>query len=285
MTIAVCTTWNEKGYGLYGRRFIEDFREKWPDEVVLYVYAEDHHVARPPVGSVISPSPVLLEKWKSEHESDPVKNGRAGSTYNFKYDAVRFANKVFAIHDCFDLLYGDLDFEYLVWLDGDVRTHRPVDVEWLAGLAPGSGEIATYLGRSSWPECGFMMFDLDHPKIDEFFEDWIDRYRSGAIFDYGEWHDSYVFKILVDDWKERGFEFRNIGDDRAPDGSHVFVNSVLGERLDHLKGSRKFVGESLRDDVVNSEIAKLPYWQNISTSDAIELKKRTRGLAEDFLHD
>ena len=42
---------------------------------------------------------------------------------------------------------------------------------------------------------------------------------------------------------------------------HVFINSILGEYMDHMKGDRKNIGKSMRSDIFNER--KSEYWSNI----------------------
>ena len=60
--------------------------------------------------------------------------------------------------------------DIFIWCDGDVRTHTPMTLEFIHSIAPSENQLATYLGRRTWPECGWMMFNRNHPKFAEFME-------------------------------------------------------------------------------------------------------------------
>jgi hypothetical protein len=73
-----------------------------------------------------------------------------------------------------------------------------------------------------------------------------------------EWHDSYVFDVVREHFEQRlGAHTFNISADVA-DLDHVFVNSDLGRRIDHLKGGRKSEGRSRSSDLQRH--ADVAYW-------------------------
>ena len=89
---------------------------------------------------------------------------------------------------------------------------------------------------------------------------WI--YESDDIFNHIESHDSFIFGELVEDYKAVGVEFNDLG---GPDqGGHIFINSVLGKYMDHLKGFRKEVGKSLAGDITGGFAHKdVEWWQDV----------------------
>ena len=265
-SVAICSSWNGDGYERYGRRFVSDFDTKWEDTVPLYVTAEDHHLDDPSLRIVQLLQSRRATEFKERYGDVPSANGIMGNgTYNFKLDAIRFCNKVYAIRATFDRTWAYYD--YLVWLDGDVITHEDVTEDWLLSFAPRENELLTYLGRSTWPENGFIMFNLHHPMIGEFLSDWVALYDNGSVFGFLEWHDCYTMNELIKKYRsDDGVEFRNLGSDDLPDGYHIFVNSRLGERLDHLKGPRKDVGSSLGKDITDPELKMMDYWMNVPST-------------------
>ena len=134
-------------------------------------------------------------------------------------------------------------------------------LEFLHSIAPSENQLATYLGRKTWPECGWMMFNRNHPKFQEFMTQWRWIYESDDIFEHEEYHDSFIFGELVEDFKAVGVEFNDLG---GPNQSgHVFINSVLGAYMDHLKGFRKEVGKSLKGDVQGSFQHDADWWKDL----------------------
>ena len=168
------------------------------------------------------------------------------------------ANKVFALWHFAKTCGTDV----FMWCDGDVRTHTPIPLDFLHSIAPNDNQLATYLGRKTWPECGWMMFNRNHPEFNNLIEQWRWIYESDDIFKHKESHDSFIFGELMEDFKSIGVQMNDLG---GPDqGGHIFINSVLGKYMDHLKGFRKEVGKSLAGDITGAFAHKdNPWWHDV----------------------
>ena len=57
----------------------------------------------------------------------------------------------------------------------------------------------------------------------------------------------------------------DIGKGAGAKGHHVFINSVLGAYIDHMKGKRKVLGKSSKSDLRGSR--NEDYWKNVETYD------------------
>ena len=100
-------------------------------------------------------------------------------------------------------------------------------------------------------------------------EYWTNLYIQDTIFKELEWHDSYVFwqcvkRIAPNDGVD-------IGKGAGAKGHHVFVNSVLGQYIDHFKGKRKLHKTSARNDFrANPNAAvkfdEIDYWKKVPPS-------------------
>jgi len=262
-TLSVFTTWHKTGYKKYGKQFIEGYNANWPKEVPLTIYAEDHNpdVQGNHMITLNDQRTALpdLKSWQERHKNNPHAHGhnKDKTKKSFLWDASRFANKVFALWHFAEHCNTDI----FIWCDGDVRTHTPMTLEFLHSVAPSENQLATYLGRKTWPECGWMMFNRNHPKFAEFMEQWRWIYESDDIFEHEEYHDSFIFGELVEDFKAVGVEFNDLG---GPDkGGHIFINSVLGAYMDHLKGFRKEVGKSLKGDLVGGFNHSAEWWTDL----------------------
>ena len=110
MKIAVVTTFHEEGLKKYAQKMIDTFCVNWPQEVILHIYPEacnpvirDHdHVTLKRLEEI----PELMafkNQWKDvpkangDVSADPVRSQRKDSGKGFKWHAVRFAHKVYAI--------------------------------------------------------------------------------------------------------------------------------------------------------------------------------------------
>jgi hypothetical protein len=222
--------------------------------VKLWVYAEDVEVElsdpRLTVLDHVKSLP-LLEKFRSEYGANPFANGidprGRRSKKDFRWDAIRFSNKVFAITDAIRRERGNAD--QLIWLDADTVTHKDIPQRLLNQLAPRENQLAAYLNRKSYPECGWVGYNLNHPKMHVFTERFEQAYLSGEFLTLKESHDSFVFWTIVKQMEQdREASFKYLGSDSAK--GHVFINSILGGYLDHLKGDRKGEGKSRPEDLV-----------------------------------
>jgi hypothetical protein len=260
----VITTFNSQGYKQYGQRMIQTFLENWPADVMLVVYAEDCVIAESANNLVVKNLNTVVElvtfkkiwrgvpKANGDVSTDPVRSRRRDAGKGFKWDAVRFAHKVYAIFDC----ARHCDTDYLIWMDADMVCHSAITVDQLDQLCT---KDLCFLGRrGKYSECGLYAMNLHSSAMRDFlqkFQEYYDHAESG-IFTLAEWHDSFVFDkirqlVLVDslDWSNN----------LITGEGHPLINSPWGAYLDHLKGSRKKLGRSHTKDLVRPRIES--YWQ------------------------
>ena len=202
MKYTVITTFNQAGLKQYGQRMISTFEQYWPAEVDLVVYAENCKPtvsrANTCVTDLLSDS-AELRQFIERHQNNPLAHGQSTADRQvdpkkqFRWDAVRFAYKVFSIA----LAAATIKTDWLVWLDADTHTHSPVPIAGLNELCPGDSMIS-YLGRSETyhSECGWVAYNLTNPQTLQFIKDFVDMYNSDEIFELDEWHDSYVWDVV-----------------------------------------------------------------------------------------
>ncbi|MGY5811771.1 hypothetical protein ACXHXG_29225 [Rhizobium sp. LEGMi198b] len=249
----VVTTFHEKGYRDYGKRCIETFLKHWPEDIGLLVYAENVDVEEKDRRLQIldhgEALPRLLE-FRQAFADNPLANGiclsRSSLQRDYRWDAVRFSNKVFAVTDAIRRYRTAAD--QLIWLDADTVTHRDVPPSLVDRIAPRGDQLAAYLNRRMYPECGWVGYNLRHREILTFADRFERIYTSGYFLAMKESHDSFIFwKIAQQMEQDREARFKLLGSNRAK--SHVFINSVLGGYMDHLKGDRKAAGKSRKSDL------------------------------------
>lgn len=272
-SVIVLTSMSMGYYNKYGKKMIESFDKNWPEDIFLIVTTEDHDLAvelmnvwfydkeRPnrivPVYlSPVEASPLFdfIERNRSRTHQDNDKE--------LTFGAIRFAPKSFTIYEFGSNPRNINRFHYFIWLDADVVTHAPVTHEFLSQfLDPDS--FASYLGRSdNYPECGFVVYNGQHPKTTDFFTEWKNLYLDDTLFNLAQWHDSYVFDHLRRKYEAEGVRFHDI----TPWGrgyDHVFINSPLGTVMDHMKGGRKDAGKSYARDFIHPGAEPdVEYWKN-----------------------
>jgi len=278
--ITVVTTFHKPGLRLYGQRFLDSFAERVDPKVKLLVYAEDCSPIVDPMCeniTVLNAKEALpkLNAFKERWKDVPKANGippddikaRRPRDWNkaFKWDAVRFANKVYAVFDAWEKSSG-----WIVWMDADTFIHSPWKHKDFKNLLPENSWL-TYVGRGkgsqTWPECGFYGMNKNHPVCHEFMKEF-ERYYEDAdngIFKLEEWHDSFVFGHILNKYK-REFPLAHdysaemyLREARTGGGGHPLINTVLGKWMDHMKGDRKTAGKSKRSDIMVTR--KEEYWR------------------------
>ena len=290
MKIKFITSYKPGCWDQYAKKGIEAMAKNLPDEIDLVVYAEEKIPAcdyeRIKWIDLNNAEPELF-KFKTRHKNDPVANGKLGNVEggvrrlpelqklggldknkeSFLWDAVRFANKVFCV---INAVRNSSDYNYVVWLDADTNIFRPMPFEFITKLLP-QNTMVTYLGRENptlndggkYPECGFVGYNLQHPETQNFINEWERLYKEDSVFKILEWHDSYVFWHLTKKFRqEKLIEVNDIGKWVGVKGHHVFVNSVLGQYIDHMKGDRKIKGSSSKKDL-KTTIDYVEYWKNV----------------------
>jgi hypothetical protein len=260
LTISVVTSCSLKGWDEYGASFVSSFAEHWPANVRLYVVSEDLNAGKMSVP--VSPRLEFIDLWERSaeaaafayrHENNARARGKEliptfqserhvrrirEKGYDFRFDAYKFAKKVFAIEIVANLVGSGR----LFWVDADVVTFAPVKIEMLERLLP-AGVALSCLDRDNYhSECGFVGYNLDHPAARNFVRDFSWLYSRDEVFELVEWHDSFVF-----DWLR---QMTKVPTHKIPHLSrkHPFVNSELGRVMDHFKGARKDAGRTPKQE-------------------------------------
>ena len=278
--ITVVTTFHQPGLSLYGQRFIDSFAENVEHKVKLVVYAENCSPTNPnPEQITILDAKEMLPKlnaFKEKYKDDPKANGippdhikvkRPRDWHKkFKWDAIRFANKTYAVFDA-----SNKAEDWLVWMDADSYIHSHWSYEDFIALLP-EDKWLTYVGRGkgsqTWPECGFYGMNLNHPICSLFLVEFELMYEDAenGMFKLEEWHDSYIFGEVLNRTLAANTNVLDYSADmymkeaKTGGGGHPLINGPLGKFMDHMKGGRKDTGKSLdKDLMVNRSEA---YWNS-----------------------
>jgi hypothetical protein len=295
MKIKVITSFKPGTWDKYADRCVRSVLKHWPEGIAVNVYYEDQEPDNTfhPRKKYINLHQIQSElvAFKERHRNDPVANGELeeiiggvrrpaefnGSDKNkgsYLFDAVRFANKVFCVTHAVRTSI-EKEYDYVIWLDADTYTFRTMPRNFLESLLP-INSMLTYLGRENpekndggkYPECGFVGYNLRHPQIQNFINDWEKLYTTDTVFKLTEWHDSYVFWHLSKLYRQQhNVTVNDIGYWKGVKGHHVFINSELGLYMDHFKGKRKNIGSSARNDLRSptadspANVLEIDYWK------------------------
>jgi len=263
---AVVTTFHAKGYEQYAQKFIKTFIETWPQTVTLYVYTEDCKISESGSNIIVrdlhsSSQPLVNFKntWRNvpkangDVSQDPIRSRRRDAGKGFKWDAIRFAHKVYSIFHCAE----NCDADILLWMDADMICHSVMTEKILNSLIPETKDLC-FLGRKDkFSECGLYSMNLQSSTTKKFLENFQKFYddAENGIFTLEEWHDSFVFDAVRKTVNLNELDWTSnliVGE------GHPLINSEWGAYLDHLKGKRKDSGKSLKTDLVVSRNEQ--YW-------------------------
>lgn len=253
------TTMHSAGYELYGKNMIDSFLKNWPSDQTLVVYTEgfnlskEHQIDKRIIGRDLLKSSPECVNFKTRHRDNPRANGYVEPTRrdpDFKFDAVRFCHKVFALYHAVTNRESNIDS--IVWIDADTVTHATVPNDFLEKHFPLNPDIGIYyLGRTQqYTECGWVVYNCLNKYMENFWERFANQYRKDKLFNQVEWHDSFIFDVVRTTMESEGMQNSNITPGYTK--GHPFIDSFLGEYMDHLKGpKRKVAGRSAKTEAKN----------------------------------
>lgn len=244
VVIMTFPSWKWDVYGYCMRGFIEN----WPKEVHGIALVEDPESI--PLKNIPSNLTILdfdtfvgprLKAFEDRNKDKPIFD--LGTTGNIALQAAKFARKALAQLYVLENIEADV-----VWyIDADLYTHKKIDMGLLEKLSAGPHYIGCtprWWKPDGYTETGLMMWK---PSMKEKHKAWCELYAScydkDKIFEFSAWHDciafDYATKRLL---SEKKIELADFG--FGVRSSHPLVSGPLGKWLDHMKGNRKFVGES-----------------------------------------
>ena len=273
MRITVVTTFHQPVLEQYGQRFIDSFSKNVDPKIRMVVYAENCNPIIPENDKRIevrNAEQTLpeLQQFKRIWKDVPKANGKCpwperrprDNHKEFKWDAVRFANKVYAVFE----MARDTETDILVWMDADTVVHSPITYGEFRILVPAT-QWLHFLGRNKkWPECGWYGLTLRTEGANAFLKEFqrvYDEPESNGIFNMEEWHDSYVFWEVLKKIKPHHGNIKDFSGHIVNGEGHPLINCELGKYFDHLKGVRKSEGRSRKRDLLQPR--NETYWNEV----------------------
>lgn len=246
--ITVVTSFSESGYSQYGKAFLESFVTGWPKEVNLKCYFHSNWDAKEPwVIPDDAPQADNIEYRALDSIEDLGAFKKASRSLfknkfnkeypdvDWRFDVVKFCNKVFAITHAVQEEKSD----WLIWLDADTVTNKPISLKRLKSWLPDEADIV-HLGRAgvtTYSETSFIGFNLAKDVAKLFVIDLIKLYTSGEFQFYTEWHDGFVFERLLNLSVQHGLITYNLSPNVTT--LEAFKTSELGHFMYHAKGNLK----------------------------------------------
>ncbi len=240
--IAVITTFPNNMWDVYAKRMVESYVKYWPKDIPLMVQLDDIMLADQ-LDRMLPPEYGITPTRSAEHQAFIERNQDKDHPTDYRKQAVRFCHKVFAIHKTLEAVNaakaaGATDTpRYLIWMDADVITTKPVTIEDIQKCLPKEGNAVAYLGRKDWDhsECGWLAFDLENSG-GLVISDIYNRYCADTIFKMEQWHDSWVWD------KVRGLltlnnqagRWTNLTEGKP--GTEIWQQSPMAEWSTHYKG-------------------------------------------------
>lgn len=247
MNIAVVTTFPDNAFDVYAKKMLQSYAQFWPQELPLLVQLDDD-LLFDQVSKLLRPQDAIAVGWDKDHKEFVERNKGKDDPQNYRKQAVRFCHKVFAIKRAYEATQkgkaeGLVTPRYLIWLDADVITNRPVTMDEIKECLPKEGDAVSYMGRKDWDhsECGWMAFDLENggTKIIEILASY---YIKDDVLKLEQNHDSWVFDKIRDgfsngldtDWDNFKPKVTNLTPNAA--GMDVWPQSPMGKWSTHYKG-------------------------------------------------
>ena len=275
-SLTIVTTWGTKYWPTPVQAGLESTVKNWPGHAKILLYPDDMSqqlkLPRTEYYDLCKEQPVLKEFIERNKNNSRLTKWQP-QQYKFEYDAIRFSYKVFACIDAYQKTKPDM----LWFLDADIITFEKIPMSWLEHIIPDTA-FTSYLGRpkKGFSETGYYAFNTNHKYADEFFKRWEQYYAEDLFFNIQKgflnhfpiagYTDSFTFDAVRIEMEQSGKiknedlnDGRWSGDRKA---RHPFINSELGQYMDHMKGyERKAQMSSRKRDLTTKQTHS--YWKSL----------------------
>lgn len=247
--IKFITTFSETGYDLYGKTWLETFKNVMEDSITAEIYL-DFNI--PPQNNVkiINYDNAIPQhnSWVLDFESN-----YSGAPYNKKM-GVRFSYKSFVMQHALKNNSGC----YVIWLDGDCIFKPNQNYSKFAEELLNGKFIAVQRERfdnngNDHCESGIVIFDTDHKDKQLFLDQFINNYKIENIIQMGSPYDGFIiYKSL------NGIDYTDLNYGYGRDG----VQSDPNETFLHPEINKRFL-----HNIGATGKSKYPTWSIYSKTD------------------
>ena len=275
-SLTIVTTWGTKYWPTPVQAGLESTVKNWPGHAKILLYPDDMSqqlkLPRTEYYDLCKEQPVLKEFIERNKNNSRLTKWQP-QQYKFEYDAIRFSYKVFACIDAYQKTKPDM----LWFLDADLVTFEKIPMSWLEHIIPDTA-FTSYLGRpkKGFSETGYYAFNTNHKYANEFFKRWEQYYAEDLFFNIQKgflnhfpiagYTDSFTFDAVRLEMEQAGkIKNEDLNDGRWSGGRkarHPFINSELGQYMDHMKGyERKAQMSSRKRDLTTKQTHS--YWKSL----------------------
>jgi len=275
-SLTIVTTWGTKYWPTPVQAGLESTVKNWPGHAKILLYPDDMlqqlKLPRTEYYDLCKEQPVLKEFIERNKNNSRLTKWQP-QQYKFEYDAIRFSYKVFACIDAYQKTKPDM----LWFLDADIITFEKIPMSWLEHIIPDTA-FTSYLGRpkKGFSETGYYAFNTNHKYANEFFKRWEQYYAEDLFFNIQKgflnhfpiagYTDSFTFDAVRLEMEQAGkIKNEDLNDGRWSGGRkarHPFINSELGQYMDHMKGyERKAQMSSRKRDLTTKQTHS--YWKSL----------------------
>ena len=249
------TSFNESLFVDTSYKFLESVLDKWEPSVNLNCYTHDvdlNNYAVPDVSNIKFKSLHDVEDYSNFQKTFKKHNGTEGQTvdYNWKLDALRWSHKVFALTEsAFNLVADGDNPGWLVWIDADSYTLKRMTHKDILSLLPEGADVVCLERKDKeYIEGAFIAFNLNSKSAVDLLGDLRGAYIAGEVFNYREWHDSFIFTRLLTLYKAHGLKVLNLGMNADTSNLTAFEQSPLASMFLHFKGASAASLKNIRDE-------------------------------------
>lgn len=227
----VVSTVHKAGFDQYGEQWVAGV-DNWPKGTEFFLYTEGFDLNDPRITTRRIEDVPRAVKFKEQYAYYKPSAWR--------WDIVRFSNKVFATYDA---LY---NYDGLaVWLDADAITYAKIPDGYIERMLPPGNYMAMFKRIGMQTETGFWLMDCSNKVHYDFLDTWIHWLESGSFKKLQQWCDASTLDATVRMFEKQGVIKTSSLSGKNESSDHPMAYAPIAEYIDHLKGEgRKVVGES-----------------------------------------
>lgn len=162
MKIAVVTTFPESQFDVCAKEMLQTFNQFWPQDIKIYVQLDQDtgpELNNKVLDALGGEGRCFVANQFDKEQLDFIERWKDYKPRSYLDEVVKFSHKVFALEKCADAIKDEVD--YIIWLDADVITKKPIDLEYLQSVFPAEDEVVSYLQRKGLhSECGFVVYNM-----------------------------------------------------------------------------------------------------------------------------